>query len=456
MTTKTALIAKILRELRKAQTERWTPPSPGPAKKLRLPPTLPLGDGMCLNATDVLLQAVFKYSELCWENEASLKSRVKIDEFAKLAEEAFGVALSTADLEKSDADLCDTVKDDVERHLCEKIQRHHRAIELTLGCHLFEGDAVYPIRIGPVIFETRQQWCQRSCEQGKISSITGRRLGAKWSGRPTRKRKSSFEAHKERAVLDAIGNCPIACTVETNGLSSKFVTEKGLLAARLAMTALSLMWNQPSQGLEWMNLRYDGQLFLRHTVLFDASRYVGSSSSLSQNPSGRWTDTKLIADMRSNRWLFDQVGEALSNHVQPVRIVSRPRVMNALFLSLWWFHEACREPLDQIATTKFAASMDALVLGQSATSIIQFIGARIGFQPGDAIMTDGRTTKSVVEKIYNASRSRLIHGSSDDFAHDWTQVRSTAEVVGRLCLIAACDWLSKNPETDDLTKLSRP
>lgn len=456
MAKKKDLIITILRELRKAQTERWTPPPSGPVKRLHLPPTLPLGNGRHLNATDALLKAVSAYAKLCWDNDPTLKPRFKVEEFTKLADDAFAQVLLNVDLEQSDENLSEGVNGQVQQHLEEQVSRHHRAIELTLGCHLFEGNDAYPIRVGPVIFEARQQWRQRASNEGKLSPVAARRIDACWSGRALTKRKPSYDADVERAIMDAIGSCPVICSVATDGLSSKYIEEKGLLAARIAMTALSLTWERPSQGLKWMNLLYDRLIPHRHTVSFGQNRIAGISSSTTQLPAGRWTDAELLSDLRSRQWLFDQAGEALYNYVQPTRNVTRPKLMNALFLSLWWYHEACREPLDQIATTKFAASMDAIVVGQSANAIVQLLCARWGFKPDGKLMTDGRTTKSVIANIYDAGRSRLIHGSSDNFAHDWTEVRSAAEAVGRLCLIGACEWLSENPVGDDLKALSQP
>src|SRR3546814_12042710 len=84
--------------------------------------------------------------------------------------------------------------------------------------------------------------------------------------------------------------------------------------------------------------------------------------------------------------------------------------MNALFLSLCWYHEACRESLDQIATTKFAASMDALTGGKEVPGILSLISARLGPKPDDPLMTDGRNTTTVIAQIYNDGRSKLIQG----------------------------------------------
>jgi hypothetical protein len=129
-------------------------------------------------------------------------------------------------------------------------------------------------------------------------------------------------------------------------------------------------------------------------------------------------------------------------------------MMNALLLSLWWFHAACREPQDQMATTMFTASMDALAAGGKAKGIVRLIEARLGPKADDPLMKDGRSTSSVIGQIYDAGRSRLIHGSSADFAHDWTSMRGGAEAIGRWLLVACCDWLSENPTIDKVKELS--
>jgi hypothetical protein len=163
----------------------------------------------------------------------------------------------------------------------------------------------------------------------------------------------------------------------------------------------------------------------------------------------------MISVLKTYQWLFDQAGEALNNYVQPAKSAARPILMNAIFLSLWWFYEACREPSDQMATTKFAASMDALSGGRKAKGIINFIEARLGMNADKSIMKDSRTVKKAVTEFYEAERSQMIHGSSDNVAHDWSELRSVAEAVGRRCLTAASDWLTENPESDDIEALSK-
>ncbi|MDQ8756720.1 hypothetical protein RCO27_10820 [Sphingosinicella sp. LHD-64] len=452
--SKTGLIKTILVELRKAQREPWVPPPAGPVKKIRFPPGLPLEGGKHLRATDKLLKAAAAYSAIHVASKPDLRLRFKIEEFEQLVCRAFGSVLASLDLDLTDEALCSLIKEGVDQYIRDLIEKRGERIEFTAGCHLFQPCEVYPIRVGPVSFETRDQWVERALQDHKISAVTARRLRVTWSPRRLSKRKASLDFHAEKSVLGAIGPCDIICSVATHGLSAKMIREKALLASRLAMTAIATMWARPSQGLEWMNLLYDRHLPHRQYVLFAENRYAGSSSSISQMPSGRWTDAELVDEVRRYQTLFDQFGEALFNYVQPARGVTRPTMMNALFLSLWWHHEACRESSDQMATTKFAASMDALVSGQDAQAIMIFIEAQLGFKPKDPMMKDGQSTRAIINEIYNSRRSRLIHGSSSDFAHDWSSVRSAAESISRLCLVSAADWMRSNSEIDDLKLMS--
>jgi hypothetical protein len=454
MTTKLELISVILEELSKAQHEQWVPPAPEKNVGLVLPPTLSVGGGQHISATDKLLKAVSQYSMLILENQPVLKPQFKQNEFYSVVERAFGETLCELDFDQSDDSRQCQIKLSVDEKIEDQVQRHRRSLDLTLGCHLLDGEAAYPIKIGPVTFATREQWREQAEADGRLSRTTSRRFTAAWNGKKLGKRKPSFDAINETALLETIGNCLTVCTVSSNGLSTKMLKEKALIGARIAMTAISLMWRSPSQGLKWMNLLYDGKLHGRQYVVFGQNGYAGSSSTLSQMPSGRWIDDDLVKDLKIYQLLFDQVGEALSNYLCPAEPITRPKIMNAMLLSLWWYYEACREESDHIAITKFAASMDALTGGKKANGIIRFISKHTGIEGDKPLMKDGRTPKSIIKQLYDQGRSRMIHGSSETFIHDWSDTRATAETVGRLCLVNALDWISQNPGIDDVKALS--
>lgn len=456
MAQKIELIATIVKELIVACNTTWEPPPIGSRTELSFPPQLSLGDGRFFPATKNLIRAVSDYAGILSDSNQSLKAALTTRELEALVQRAFAQTLVEIELDGVTEENCIEIQNKIETRFEEAVARNKGMVDFMLGCQLLVGDGVYPIKIGPVVFEERLKWLENALLTGRVSKVSARRIASKWRGQRLRKRKAFRDFLDEKAVLDSVSHYPIICSVQTTGLSSKFIEEKGLLVARLAMTALSLMWQNPSKGLEWMKLQYDGTTYNRHYVVFGQGYRVGSSSSKSSLPVGKSVEPSWNESYALYSAEFGQIGEALSTFVNPEIKISRPKLLNALFLSLWWYHQACRESSDQMATTKFAASMDTLSGGGSAPSIVKFIGARLGFKPTDALMKNGRTTQKVVATFYNAGRSRLIHGNSTDYSHDWSDVRATAEVVGRLCLLSACKWMANNPQSDDLKAMSSP
>ena len=206
MAGKSALIDIILKELRRAQTVEWKPPKSGPAMQLDLPPSLPAGNGLQLPATEALLDAVSSYAKLCLENDATLKPRFKVVEFTNLVRQAFGNVLRDVDLAAANEELAAEVSAEVGRLLSEWTDPEGRVGDLILGCQLLKGDEAYPVRVGPVMFETRQDWLRRSVGNGRLSAVTARRLEA----------DSTDFAHdwsQVRSTAEAIGrSCLVAAS----------------------------------------------------------------------------------------------------------------------------------------------------------------------------------------------------------------------------------------------------
>ena len=82
---------------------------------------------------------------------------------------------------------------------------------------------------------------------------------------------SEIDATDDRGRLSMWRACSIICQVKTHGLSSDLVRQKGLLAARIAMAAVSLPWKNSQQALERMNLIYDAPPRSRHYAVMSGS-----------------------------------------------------------------------------------------------------------------------------------------------------------------------------------------
>lgn len=227
MGTKAAMITTVLTEIRKAQTDKWTPPPAVPVKQIKWPATLWLGDGRSLSATQSLLEAISEYSKLCWNNSIEIRTRYSLKEITKVLERCFASALAELELDYCDEELHQELGEHVERLFAEELERSDHPTELVLGCHVFEGSEPFPIKVGPVLFEARGPWCDRMAAAGKFSRITARRLHARWAGKTLSVRKSSMDAVAEDSIHEAIASCPVVCSVSTDGLSGKFIREKG-------------------------------------------------------------------------------------------------------------------------------------------------------------------------------------------------------------------------------------
>jgi HipA-like protein len=143
------------------------------------------------------------------------------------------------------------------------------------------------------------------------------------------------------------------------------------------------------------------------------------------------------------------IREVIEFWLSPDGKVSRPALMNQFVQSLIWFHEACREPIPMIATTKFMAALDALACGGKAKGIKALITARFRVAESDPIRADGPSFSKVIDDLYSQGRSRLIHGSSDRIGHDWHQEHGLAESLARLALIACLHWAADHENLDD-------
>lgn len=456
MTTKRELLTKIISDLIVVQgkPEAWH--SGTERRDFGLPPDLYLGDGRTIRVTEEAISAAGAFARILIANDHLIQTKFTKKEFDGLVKQHLAVVLATLNLEKNIDDLVEEVIINFQNDFPEKVLTYNNLVELTLGGHLINNEDMYPLKIGPVEFLPRQIWLKKLLDENKISNATFRRVSAQWIGSKLKKRKISWDSNFEDSIIKSIGRCPIVCSVSTSNLASNFRKQKGLLAARIAMTAVSLVWQHPSKSLSRTGLLYDGLDQRRHTIIVGSNGVVGTESSTHNLAVGihATDDFKNLFVHYKN--LFEEIGLALLNWTQPQKSNSRPNMMNALFLSLFWYNEACKDESDLVATTKFAASMDALTKGKKSKGIARFIESRLGLAKDQSLMKDGRNATSLINLIYNKSRSELIHGNSTDYGYDWDDRRNTAEELGRLCILTACDWMSQNPNSDDLDAMQQP
>lgn len=420
-----------------------------------LPRMLGVGNGRSIVLSRKIDDMISMVADQLLAADSSLSSKVTRAEWHALVRQALGPALAMIDLDVDPAENAKIVLAEIRTVLSTRVTSYSMR-EFAFGCTLFGNTAIKPFSIGPVRFESRLEWLARKSTDGSVSATTRRRVEQAWAGKRLRKRKPSLDSICESGILDAIGSCPFVCSVTTTGLAKEAGLEKALTAARLAITAVALLWRTPSLALEGMNLLFDRRIHRQTTLSFMPGKIASSGIRLSHMPHG--------PGLKEGEWeaafaecadLFSVVAEILDYVIDANGNVGRPTMMNALAQALLWFHEGCRETVTLMAIVKYSATLDALACGGKAAGIRRLITARLDIQDSTPIWPNGPTLKQAVDEIYSDGRSRTIHGTNVRLGHDWTATRGLAEQFARRCLINCIDWAAQNSSSDDPRRLSR-
>jgi hypothetical protein len=230
--------------------------------------------------------------------------------------------------------------------------------------------------------------------------------------------------------------------------------QKALLAARIALAAISLAWETPSQQAEHngTGLIYElGPAYSRNTVTF-SNGSLAATSHQSVLRLGRFlTMGDAAAFLAATGRRLETVGVALATFLSTKP--SGPKVLleEAICRSLIWFGEACNEPLDFMAIVKFGAALDTLANGKKASGICQLVQRRFPVRDMNAaFLFDGMSAKQLVEQIYSRGRSQIIHGSRSSLVDDLEQLRARAEFLAAHVLRGSILWLDTYDGIDDV------
>lgn len=447
MNTQIDLVKNIIRELTRLEAIPMADRSND--DDFSLPRIIDAGNGESLFVSRKLDEGIERVAKRLMDDDPSLKPKFTQAEWRAIVRRSFGPALASIDLEDDLEENASNVLTQV------KVTANQTATgksirEYAFGCTLFGGKDFKPFSIGPVLFEPREVWLERKHRDGGLSTLSLQRIHHAWRGGKLRKRRPSFDSIAEMDLIEAIGSCKFVCSVTVYDFGSEAGQEKALMAARLATTAIALTWQIPSKALGGINLLFDREPHRRKTLIFISGKKVVSGSSWSHSPAGPHIQPDAWEKVLKQRAeIFAVVGEMLDYVVSASGNAARPNMMSTLFHSFLWFHEGCREPSSHIAVVKLAASLDALACGKKSGGILLLINARLKMEGSRPIHPDGPTVKSVIERIYNSGRSRLMHGNNEELSGDWSDVKALAEQFGRLCLLLCLDWIAANPNSDD-------
>ena len=450
------------------------------------PREIAVGNGLVVTISkkiDQLIRDVARSMRI----RASLESQFTADDYRKLVRRAFGPALAKINPGLEHEQTAQSVLADVEASISEEIAwvLNSGGLEYAFGCTLFTFTDFPPFDIGPVRFEPREIWLDRKASDGRsarisrggrierfghqigdgpISKVAKRRILRAWRGQKPKGRKPSVDSHNERDIIEAIGDCPYVCSVKMPGFGDKAGQDKALLAARLALTTISLIWQIPSKALDGLNLLFDREMRGRSLLSFTSDGLILGGRMKSNMPHAPWVRREELE--RHSQEFSDEfavAGEAIKWLLDPNGSNPRPQLSSIIAQAMIWFHDGCREVTDLKAIVSFASCMEILAGGDGQNSIRKLVLARLGADENTKIHRDGFTVREVIGQIYDEGRTRFIHGPRKKgnhvwgykLGHDWSETRGNAELLARMCLVSCLEWSAENPQGDDPRLLLR-
>jgi hypothetical protein len=416
-----------------------------------LPLFISAGEAGSIFITKIIEQKITQIAELYRENDSEIKHKFQLDDIRKFIRREIGPILA-------DIDLTDDVKkgaEEVIQSLNIKMKSLSSKIfygEVIYGCTIFKEQYTDCITIGPVIFETREKWVSRKMIDDSISKITGRRLQKIWNKQIQGKRKHSDDQIAESHILQTIDGASSVCSVKIDGLAMKSTEVRALLAAKIAITAISLLWKSPARAIKSINLMSETKPTRQIWLALGANRRIASSQGWSQHPAPISLNADEWKQIRvDNEEFFNFCGEVAAYTLNEKNKIRRRTVLSALSQSMLWLHDAYREKQDYKSIIYYAAALDALSGGKKLNGICKLFNERTNIMDADIVVkTDNISLRELLKKIYDAGRSRIIHGTVEDIAEDWTKTRSHAEQITRMIMHKCLEWAISNPNNDNL------
>jgi hypothetical protein len=416
-----------------------------------LPSMLGRGDGHGTIISPQIDKKILELGKEYLNTNPRLKTRYRNAELEKLIRETLGLAFVKVDFQKSDDENGREIFSDLDEALNHQ-SKSYEDIEQAFACTLFAKTNIPAFSIGPALFENRLTWLDRKNAEGSIRSIDCRRIKQKWMGHKLKKRKNAKDNYREQAIVEAIGDNHYVCSVVVKGLPPETGHDKALTIARFALTAIALIWDTSSKALDGFNLSYDRTYYLQRTLSFSGGVIRGGGGGYSHNPHGQFIDPKQWSvELQKFQDIFLVCGDVFEYILNPdTHSSTRSKILDTFSHAMMWFYAGCRERDTLIAIVKYAACLDALACGRKAGGIQSLTTKQMGVERNKTLFKhDPRTMKQVVEEIYDAGRSRTIHGTNDRLGHDWSTTRTQAEVLARHCLVLCLEKAANNPSMSD-------
>lgn len=417
---------------------------------IRLPIMIPAPDHRTIEITPNSAEKIWLLGERRLDNLA-IRNTVNASDWHRIVQRAFGYALSEMDCRSSLSDQVKLVRDVFKREIEQRLEFSRQALCHHFGCTFIQEKHFSRITIGPSKIRERREWLDEARSSGDLSESVYQHVLAHWEGTPAIPAMTVTEEREAKPVIAAVGSAAFVCSVTTEGITQDMSKEKALLAARLTLATLALVWDQPSRALEGMNLNADGPSFTSVSLFSAGSTGLLDGWKREQLPSAPgFVNQTWEQASEQYRPLFAVAGEALDVYTGRLTVGGRPKTSKTIFHAIMWFHDACRERVALLAVVKFAATLEILSGSESTHAICSAIEKHLGLKKNAPLIRNyDKSVGSIVERIYSIGRSRTLHGKNDKFTEDWEFWRRISEMLARLLLIKFLEWSVHHRDEDD-------
>jgi hypothetical protein len=416
--------------------------SPDPEFKCRpsFPGLIAAGEFGSILTSDKMETAIAGVATWLFNKEPENRSRYTKKEWNALVRKAFGPAIAATDLNTQDsAELLRTL---VETALNENPATVDSQF-ITIGCTLFYTPITEPLCIGPVTFAPKMQWLTSFGTIAQIDEKHRLELEKACTGEII----SSSDDDLKRSISDVLRDSQLACTVETKGLAPDLAENRAIIAARLAQTAIALLWRLPSSVLGGFHLSVQPGCREIQTISFRSGEVAAGRWRLVGMPTGPSLTPDAINTLFSEaNDLLDLAGKMISTWTSVDAYQNASASLKNLAQSIFFFWEGCNDSDHLMSIVKFTAALEALVKGEKH-GIKCLIKARLNLLENDTLIGN-QTVKKFVDRIYSDGRSCTLHGTNKDLLHDWSIARTGAESLTRHCLVACMKAYLDNPQIE--------
>lgn len=392
-------------------------------------------------------QALWHAAKTIFENDQSLPSLIDIDEFRTIFKQCIANLHAAGQLsdfhgEKySDekAKIISSSKDAVAASICDYT---HSFPAWTLG-----AEYCAPFNLGPVTIFSRKHWIDSvDFPDFAKDNFFGERE-ANWRWKTILKRALHRTSRGPKipglagAVYGSIKDCPSIVRVKIGGYEINRSRRIAALICKSALDGLSLALGQPD--------------FFHQQALHDERLGPFGSDRLIESKGKLWSPGMSLGrrvpsiDGECTKKALDEMPDELAALGSILQLLTEPeltarhKLAQRWATALDWFGEGCREKSDAIALAKIGTALDVLSCGGKSGGITSMIVTMTGTRENDEVIS-GRSPKTLsqlVESIYNAGRSKILHGTHYNRLMSFSAERAQATSLARIVLIVSATKL---------------